>query len=156
MSFNLSRTQFLQMFAVMQSFTAHEVDLVRETLDLNASASVRTTSEAPLDRAAHLPTTNPDEALPRPVRTKASAVKRDLDPIAISVRLRRLWTDELGPWLEAIENDLGSVWRDTLLRRVGLTLDVISPINFGDGDPMMEIGEHFIDRLADEIGRAHV
>jgi len=135
--------------AVMQSFTAHEVDLVRETLDLNASASVRTTSEAPLDRAAHLPTTNPDEALPRPVRTKASAVKRDLDPIAISVRLRRLWTDELGPWLEAIDNDLGSVWRDTLLRRVGLTLDVISPINFGDGDPMMEIGEHFIDRLAD-------
>ncbi len=135
--------------AVMQSFTAYEVDIVREALDQDASASVRTTSKVSLDTVAHLPTTNPNQALPAPVRTKASAVKRDLDPIAISVRLRRLWTDEIGPWLEEIDNDLGSVWRETLLRRVGLTLDVVSPINFGDGDPMIDIREDFIARLAD-------
>src|SRR5580765_5636597 len=140
---------------VMKSFTVYEVDLVRTALE-GSHPAMPPASATRLSRAS-------SESRPAPSPTQETAAKttrttvrnRDLDPVTISVRLRRLWTDRLGPWLEETDNDLGTVWRDTLVRRVGLTLDLVSPLNFGDGDPLLGVRNHVSDLLA-EATNGHV
>ena len=135
---------------LMESFTAHEVDLVRTALAGSQPAADPAHIAKPSQRSTEqVQVTEPREATPSPATPAAPVLNRDLDPITISVRLRQLWTDQLGPWLEETDNDLGTVWRDTLLRRVGLTLDVVSPINFGDGDPVIDTRGHIADLLSE-------
>lgn len=125
---------------LMQSFTVHEVDLVRTALEWSRPATdPARTPESSQSSAEQVQVTASGEGAPSLATPAGPLRNRDLDPITISVRLRRLWSDQLGPWLEETDNDLGTVWRDALLRRAGLTLDVISPINFGEGDPLIDI-----------------
>lgn len=69
-----------------------------------------------------------------------------LNEIAIAVRLRLAWRQVIGPWLESTEHDLGTAWRRCGLRRRGLILDVLSPYDFGEGDP-------FSGGVGDELAR---
>lgn len=141
---------------LMESLTVHEVDLVRRALEWSQPATdpARTPepSQTSTEQGQVTASSDVTASLAPP---SAPARNRDLDPITISVRLRRLWTDQLGPWLEETDNDLGTVWRESLLRRVGLTLDVVSPINFGDGDPLIDIRGRMADLLC-EATNGHV
>lgn len=141
---------------LMESLTAHEVDLLRTALAWGHSAADPARIPEPSQRSTQqVQETESSEVSPSPATPAGPVLNRDLDPISISVRLRRLWTDQLGPWLEETDNDLGTVWRDTLLRRAGLTLDLVSPINFGDGDPVIDIRGHMADLLS-EATNGHV
>lgn len=69
---------------------------------------------------------------------------------ALAVRLRRLWIGDLGPWLRREGYDLGDCWENTILRRRGLILDLITPIDFGEGDPFHDgLRESIESRIAD-------
>lgn len=70
------------------------------------------------------------------------------DGVVVAVRTRRAWTDSIGPWLADREHDLGDCWQQTALQRRGLTLDLITPIDFGQGDPFADgIGGALVARL---------
>jgi len=74
---------------------------------------------------------------PSPVGYPSATVAEPppLNEIAVAVRLRLAWRQIVGPWLESSEHDLGPAWRHCGLRRRGLTLEILSPYDFGEGDP---------------------
>jgi hypothetical protein len=73
-----------------------------------------------------------------------------LDAVAVAVRLRSLWLDEIGPAFDEHDHDLADVWRDCEVRRLGPDLVVTGQIHFGDGDPFAgQLGQRLGARLAE-------
>ncbi|MFC6420988.1 hypothetical protein [Ornithinimicrobium tianjinense] len=71
-----------------------------------------------------------------------------LGDVAIAVRLRRAWVEEVGPFLDDIDHDLARLWPATHLRRRGLVLDLGTPVDFGLGDPFGDgVGETILRML---------
>lgn len=72
-----------------------------------------------------------------------------LDDVALAVRVRRLWITNIVPWLIELDHDFSYGWSQTTLIRRGLILDLVTPINFGIGDPFADgVGEELSRRLA--------
>ncbi|WP_299449214.1 hypothetical protein [uncultured Serinicoccus sp.] len=102
----------------------------------------------------------PAEPEPRPVPAKEPVLQSDqarpaaapLHDTVVAQRLRRLWTDELGPWLDAEGHDLGSAWPGCSLERRGKVLLIHVPYDFGQGDPLAEIKDEFVERVAGATG----
>ena len=81
-----------------------------------------------------------------------------IDDVAVAVRLRLAWRETIGPWLEATEHDLGPAWRHCGLHRRGLFLEVLSPYEFGEGDPFAagvgaEVGRMLSERTDGRVDR---
>lgn len=55
---------------------------------------------------------------------------------AVAVRLRRFWLGEAAEASVVRESDLGAVWREIVVRRLGAELQLWTPYDFGDGDPL--------------------
>lgn len=73
-----------------------------------------------------------------------------LGSVAVAVRLRSLWLDEIGPAFDEHEHDLADVWRDCEVRRLGPDLVVTGQVLFGDGDPFADqLGQRLGARLAE-------
>lgn len=104
-----------------------------------------------------LPKSEPE---PRSVPEKLAPVIRQARPAApasqhdavVAQRLRRLWTDGLGPWLEAEDHDLGSAWPECSLERRGKILLIHAPYDFGQGDPLAGINDELVERVAGATG----
>lgn len=72
---------------------------------------------------------------PLPLASAAKVTPHAVTDESVAVRLRHAWISELGPWLESIGHELGDCWRETTLVRRGLILDLVTPFDFGEGDP---------------------
>jgi hypothetical protein len=59
-----------------------------------------------------------------------------LSAAAVAVQLRRFWLGEAADERVVRRSDLGDVWRDVTLIRVGSTLTLYTPYDFGIGDPL--------------------
>ena len=59
-----------------------------------------------------------------------------LSAAAVAVRLRRFWLGEAADERVVRRSDLGDVWQDVTLVRVGSTLTLYTPYDFGIGDPL--------------------
>lgn len=94
------------------------------------------------DRRSSAPTPS---ALPREPSPPAAS---PLDDVVVAQRLRRLWTDEIGPWLTKVEHDLGGAWDACSLERRGKALLIHAPYDFGDGDPLLGIRDSLLQRVA--------
>lgn len=78
-----------------------------------------------------------------------------LEAAAISVRLRRLWLGEIARSPELAASDLVDAVHDVHLRRVADTLLVLSPYDFGVGDPFATaLGERLRSRVVALSGGA--
>jgi hypothetical protein len=71
-----------------------------------------------------------------------------LSAAAVAVRLRRFWLGEAADERVVRRSDLGDVWRAIALRRVGSTLTLYTPYDFGVGDPLEgALGSHLARRV---------
>lgn len=152
-----------QLVDVMQDLSSYEVELVRNAIFGPNEGEME--QHGPAEVTASLAQPSAAAASPPPSRHVASAqpgqsARLKLSDIDLAVRLRRLWIDDLVPWLVELDNDLAGSWKSTALRRLGLALEILSPINFGMGDPLEDVRPEFLERLTDatdgHVNRARV
>jgi len=110
--------------------------------EVNDPVSDTDLDEASVRREVHVAV----ETVPA-IRVPHGAVVTPLDDVAIAVRLRRAWTDELAPWLLGLDHDLGHGWQATAVQRSGLSMDLLTPFDFGIGTPLEGIADEFAARL---------
>src|SRR4051794_9736709 len=84
-----------------------------------------------------------------------ASMRRPLEAPAVSVRLRRLWLGEAVREPSLASSDFADVWPEVALRRVGSTLLVHTPFDFGVGDPFAgPFGSFLRSRVSDVSGGA--
>lgn len=59
-----------------------------------------------------------------------------LSAAAVAVRLRRFWLGEAPAASAVRRSDLDGVWREVTVRRLASTLELFTPYDFGEGDPL--------------------
>ena len=77
----------------------------------------------------------PETPSPRSATT-SGRVTAAPGPVAVAVRLRGLWLGEVVSSRAFLRSDLGDAADEIALHRVGNALELVTPYDFGDGDPL--------------------
>jgi hypothetical protein len=80
---------------------------------------------------------------------------RPLSAAAVAVRLRRFWLGPAARSPTVRASDLGEVWREVAVQRVASTLVLLTPYDFGQGDPLAgDLGDYLARRVTRLSGGA--
>lgn len=83
-------------------------------------------------------------------------VVTSLEASAVSVRLRRLWLGKILASPEFMAGDLADIGLDVQLRRIGSTLQIGTPYDFGAGDPFDNAFGKLLRSEAAEVSRGSI
>lgn len=79
-----------------------------------------------------------------------------LSAAAVAVRLRRFWLGEAPAASAVRRSDLDGVWREVSVTRLGSTLELNTPYDFGEGDPLEGKLERYLTRRVRALSEGSV